>query len=166
PEWPADGLPIVVLPSAQEFSGLAPDGLGGALVAWEDWRNPPLGNSDAYIQRVLGDGALAPGWALYGNPAELAPRPQSVPRVAPDGVGGAYILWEDDRDHFTTGTDAYAQHLTPMGTVAPGWPSDGLALCALPGNQGGGYFFVMPDDSAGALFIWGDGRPGAPGGYA
>src|SRR3989442_13355548 len=35
PGWPVDGLPVVVLPSSQELSGMAPDGLGGALMAWE-----------------------------------------------------------------------------------------------------------------------------------
>src|SRR5256885_2314148 len=39
PGWPADGLPIVAAPGTQYFSGLAGDGLGGALVAWEDWRD-------------------------------------------------------------------------------------------------------------------------------
>jgi hypothetical protein len=165
PGWPVNGLPIVVLPSIQELSGLAADGLGGAFVAWEDLRYFPGTASDAFAQRVLADGSNAPGWAPMGNPANLAPGDQSNPQVAQDGLGGVYLFWRDSRDYSTTGYDVYAQHLSSSGTVASGWPADGLALCTLPGNQGGIYF-VMPDDSGGAVFEWGDGRPGAPGGYA
>jgi len=166
PGWPASGLPVAVLPSVQEFSGLAPDGPGGALVVWEDWRNmPPATNRDPYVQRVQSNGSLPSGWALYGNPASSAPRAQYAPQVAPDGSGVAFVVWEDDRDLFTTGSDVYAQHLTADGAVAASWPPGGLALCALPGDQGGVYF-AMPDDSGGAVFEWADGRNGGANVYA
>src|SRR5258706_308067 len=73
PGWPSDGLPIVVDPSIQQFSGLAADGLGGALVAWEDSRYFPGTGPDAFAQRALADGSLGPGWMLNGNPASRAP---------------------------------------------------------------------------------------------
>jgi hypothetical protein len=161
PGWPPDGLPIVVDPSTQQFSDLAPDGLGGALVAWEDWRNLSPTGEDPEVQRVLANGSLAPGWPPDGARIS-APRFQCSPQVAPDGLGGAYVAWADCND---VTPKIYGQHLTASGSVAPGWPEGGLALCAAPGNQGGIYF-AMPDDSGGAVFEWGDGRPGAPGGYA
>jgi hypothetical protein len=165
PGWPVDGLPVAVLPNVQAPSGLAADGLGGALVAWEDWRNLSTTYIDPYVQRVLGDGSFPSGWILNGNPATRAAGQQSGPQVGPDGSGGAYVLWEDYRDSPTNGSDMYAQHLTASGAAAPGCPADGLPVCALPGNQGV-ICFVMPDDSGGAVFEWLDGRPGAPGGYA
>jgi len=165
PGWPPDGLRVAVLPNVQEFSGLAADGFGGALVAWEDWRNLPGTSRDPYVQRVLTDGSLPPGWALNGNPASLAPGAQYLPQVAPDGVGGAYVAWQDSRDYGVKGYDFYAQHLTSSGAVAPGWPEGGLALAALVGDQGS-IFSVMPDDSGGAVFEWYDARPNVPGGYA
>lgn len=161
PGWPPAGLPVVVLSSSQELSGLAPDGMGGALVAWEDLRS----GRKAYVQRILADGSFPPGWPVNGTPATIGPGGQFYPQVAPDGSGGAYLLWQDDRDLATAGDDAYAQHLTASGTVASGWPGGGLRLVDLPGNQGS-INFVLPDDSGGAVFIWSDGRPGAPGGYA
>ena len=65
PGWPPDGLPIVVHPSTQQFSGLAADGLGGALVSWEDWRDLPITSRDTYAQRVLASGAVDPAWPAY-----------------------------------------------------------------------------------------------------
>jgi hypothetical protein len=164
PGWPLGGLPIIVNPSAEELSGFAPDGLGGVLVAWEEWRNLAVTGLDPYVQRVLADGSLPSGWVVGGTAASLNPADQFTPAVAPDGAGGAYVAWYDDRNYAVTSYDVYAQHLMSSGAIAPGWPQDGLALCALPGEQA--YPVAMPDDSGGAVFIWGDGRPGAPGSYA
>ena len=163
--WPPDGLPIAVLPSVQQFSGLAPDAMGGALVTWEDWRNLPGNGRDAYVQRVLANGSLAPGWPLNGNPASLDPSDQFLPEVAPAGSGGAFLVWRDSRNFAATSYDVYAQRLTASGAEAPGWPVGGLALCSLPGNQGFSSS-IIPDGAGGAVFRWGDGRPGAAGGYA
>ena len=163
--WPVDGFPVAVLPGSQEFSCVARDGLGGALVAWEDNRYFPGTATDPFAQRVMPDGSLAPGWAAGGNPASRAPRSQSYPQIAPDGVGGAYLIWQDSRDYPTLGYDAYGQHLDQHGVEVPGWPGGGLALAALPGDQAD-YSFVFGDDSGGAVFVWSDGRPNAAGGYA
>jgi hypothetical protein len=159
PGWSPDGLPIIVDPSVQEFSGLAPDGSGGALVAWEDWRSLTPTGEDPGVQRVLANGSLAPGWPVDGALVR-APGFQDYPRIAPDGKGGAYLIWQDER----SGYDVYAQHLTAGGLVASSWPAGGLAISALPGAQGDPS--VMPDDSGGAVFEWSDGRPDAPGDYA
>ena len=161
PGWPVDGLPVAVLPSSQEFSGLAQDRQGGALVAWEDLRN----GRNAYAQRVSAAGSFPPGWPLNGAAATPTPGGQFYPQIAPDGAGGAYVVWEDGSAYTVTGYDAYAQHLAADGSVAPGWPSGGFALSALQGNQGS-IHFVMPDDSGGGLFVWTDSRPDAPGIYA
>ncbi len=165
PGWPVDGLPIVVLPTVQELSGLAADGQGGVLVAWEDWRGGAISSRDPYAQRVLSDGSVPPGWVLNGNPATLASGAQYAPQVSPDGVGGAYLAWQDDRDFGANGYDVYAQHLAASGSVASGWPSGGLAVAALPGNQGG-ILFQFADDAGGYVVVWTDSRPVAPGIYA
>src|SRR5258706_8941236 len=157
--WPVDGLPIVLLPSIQQFSGLAPDGLGGALVAWEDRRYVPGTAPDAFAQRVLSSGSLPPSWVLNGNPASLAPREQRLPQIAPDGEGGAFLAWEDYRDSQTTGSHIYGQHMTALGSIAPGWPSGGLPICTVTGAQIDPFLF--PDDSGGMVVAWVDSRGGA-----
>lgn len=50
PQWLRDGLPIApVLNTFQDEQSLANDGLGGALVAWRDRRDP---NAGIYAQRL------------------------------------------------------------------------------------------------------------------
>ena len=53
PGWPADGAPLSTAPGYQFFLSAAADGLGGAVVAWEDYTNPTA--SDIYAQRVTAE---------------------------------------------------------------------------------------------------------------
>jgi hypothetical protein len=47
--WTADGVPVCTDASKQEYPYIASDGVGGAFVAWWDYRN---GSCDVYAQRV------------------------------------------------------------------------------------------------------------------
>jgi hypothetical protein len=61
PGWPTGGLPLCTAPGAQQALVAVPDGYGGALVAWEDYRSQvssPNTASDIYLQRVTGEAAL------------------------------------------------------------------------------------------------------------
>jgi len=51
--WPAGGLPISTLPASQIAAQVVPDGAGGALLAWADFRD---GTIDLYAQRVTAEG--------------------------------------------------------------------------------------------------------------
>ena len=163
PGWPPGGLPVAVLPRTQEATDMAPDGQGGALVVWYDHRNVELGTSqDVYAQRLLADGSIAAGWPVNGTPVTRAPDYQFRPFIAPDGAGGAYVAWSDQRDY--PNTDVYAQHLTADGVVAAGWPSDGLPVCTVGGDQDP--WAVVPDVSGGVVVVWADARDGAGATYA
>lgn len=166
PGWPLGGLPVCAAPGDQAPYPLASDGQGGVLVVWEDFRNAGAGGTaqDLYAQRVLADGSLAPGWPLNGVPVSRAPDYQSLPKVAPDGAGGAFVAWMDERDYATQGSDVYAQHLTASGAVAAGWPADGLPVCTDPAGQGIGG--LIPDGAGGAVVVWNDNRRGVPDIYA
>src|SRR5262245_15827689 len=78
---------------------------------------------------------------------------QSFPDAVPDGAGGAIIVWDDARAGVS---DIYAQHVTAQGTIAPGWPTSGLAICAAAGIQ------TTPkacsDGAGGAIIVWVDAR--------
>ena len=52
-------------------------------------------------------------WPADGVPVCKVAGAQINPQVAPDGSGGAIIVWEDARDALNT--DIYAQHLTSTG---------------------------------------------------
>lgn len=156
PGWPADGLGICVAERDQIAGWTSPDGQGGALVTWIDQR----GDNDIYVQRVMGGGTLAPGWPVNGVAATQAPHSQGSPVVAPDGVGGAFVAWDDQRDEAATDAyDVYAQHLDATGAVAPGWPLDGLPVAVAPDIQA--FPNLLPDGQGGVIIAWSDGRSGA-----
>ncbi|HUY00836.1 MAG TPA: hypothetical protein VMV49_14840, partial [Candidatus Deferrimicrobium sp.] len=53
--WDTNGTPICAADSIQEDIAICPDGAGGAIIVWRDWRAPgDLG--DIYAQRIDSDG--------------------------------------------------------------------------------------------------------------
>lgn len=157
-------LPVCTVPGAQIYTRVVTDGAGGALVVWTDFRDGQ--DEDLYAQRVqrLPTGlAIAPGWPANGRALTTAARSQVNTRVVSDGAGGAIVVWEDNRDVFISGADIYAQRVTAEGTIAPGWPADGLPLCTAPGYQS--YPSVAQDGAGGAIVVWEDYRVsgGSPG---
>ncbi len=58
--WTTDGVAISRVPENQHHFGVVPDGQGGAIVAWEDWRDGGLlaQRYRVYAQRVDSSGAL------------------------------------------------------------------------------------------------------------
>ena len=55
PAWPADGRALSTAPNGQYIPTPVPDGAGGAIVVWDDWRS---GKTDIYAQRVTASGQL------------------------------------------------------------------------------------------------------------
>ena len=55
PRWTVDGVALCTAAYDQRAPAIAPDGAGGAIVAWQDARNGPL---DIYAQRVGPAGLL------------------------------------------------------------------------------------------------------------
>lgn len=165
PGWPVDGLPVCTEPTSQHLSqwSAVPDGLGGMLVAWEDFRNSfPNGTSgpDIYAQRILPDGTIAPGWPVDGAPVARRPGHQSWPVALPDGTGGGYFSWED----IITPRDIYVQRLTAAGVPAPAWPADGVPACTDPEVQASPQ--LATDGIGGVYVAWSDARDGTVSTYA
>ncbi len=147
-QWMPNGLPVCVLP---ECGGRLPmicsDGSGGPLIAWQTDRD---GNEDIYIRRVLSGGVLAPGWPSIGTPATRALNDQYVSDLVADGGGGAFLVWYDFPNY-----DIYSQHVLGNGTIAPGWPAEGLPVSVAPGQQLDPR--ALPDGAGGAFIVWQDG---------
>ncbi|MBI3635863.1 MAG: hypothetical protein HY216_06535, partial [Candidatus Rokubacteria bacterium] len=155
PGWPADGVPASTDPHNHSNPGITADGDGGVIVAWEDYRsvvNPPY--LDIYAQRVTASGTIAPGWNPDGVRLTGAPNGQISPRVCSDGTGGALVTWEDYRSG-SSNPDIYAQHVTGAGTIAPGWPVDGLLIAG--GTSVQNFPAITADGAGGALIVWRDG---------
>jgi hypothetical protein len=159
PGWPADGLPLCTLPFIQNAVTLATDGFGGCIVAWQDFRDYFVPEYiDIYALRVMGDGALAPGWTAQGTRVSAGFGTQYAPRVVADGTGGAYLLYSEIEDYVRL----EAQHLTGSGQLAPSWPEEGVRLVQVPGSEQ--YHEAISDGRGGAIVVWEDGRaPGTTG---
>jgi len=161
PGWPQTGLLLDDSVDDEAPQGLVADESGGVLVVWESVA--PATALDLYAQRVLGNGSIATGWPVGGVPITRAPESQSVSSLAPDGAGGLYVAWQDDRAVYsTTKADIYAQHLLADGSIAPGWIADGLPVCDDPSYQAG-KVGVLADGAGGVILVWDDLRRGAPG---
>jgi hypothetical protein len=159
PGWPQGGVPLCRLPRTQHTSAISADGEGGVFVAWYDDRSvgPTFGTGfDVYVQRVRGDGTVAPGWPENGATATMALSSQFPGAVTPDGSGGVYVVWQDARDYASNSFDVYAQHLTATGAVAEGWPADGSPGCTAPEAQFN--LRALADGAGGVIIVWDDCR--------
>ena len=153
PAWPSGGRALCTAPLGQGNLDLVPDGAGGAIVAWVDYRS---GFGDIYAQRVSGNGVVDPAWPLDGRALCTANGDQFGGLLVADGAGGAIVTWDDMRN--SVHSDIYAQRVSGAGIVDPAWPAQGRALCAAPAGQ---YAPVPASDGAGgAIVLWLDIRSG------
>ena len=149
--WSEDGVPVCRALDDQLFPTLAPDGSGGAIIAWEDYRNGDSDNmvgGQVFALRLSANGQVAEGWVPDGTLVGSSPTSQFGPKVEADGLGGAIIAWSDE--------DIHAQRLTAGGTVAEGWPNSGVTLCAAVRRQE--FLAICSNGAGGAFVIWEDTR--------
>ncbi|UCE17164.1 MAG: thrombospondin type 3 repeat-containing protein [Gemmatimonadota bacterium] len=150
PLWVADGVAVCTAERNQEDPAIIPDGFGGVVIAWVDWRSGI--SSDMYTQRV--DGFGTPQWAADGVAVCTAPNNQQNPTIISDGSGGAIMTWEDVRPG--SNIDIYARRVDAWGN--PLWTADGIAVCTALNNQQNPT--IISDGSGGAIVTWGDERSG------
>ncbi len=72
-----------------------------------------------------------------------------------DGAGGFYVGWSSVT---AAGTFAVVQHVLEDGTIAPGWPANGLRASTYSSVQG--QVDIAPDGAGGVLVAWQDNRTG------
>ena len=92
-QWGVGGAVICDAADQQYSPVIAADGLGGAIVAWQDYR--AAGIADIYAQRV--NAASAGQWGGNGLGVCTAAQGQYAPALLPDGAGGTLVAWEDFR---------------------------------------------------------------------
>ena len=155
PMWLADGVAICVAGGDQTSLKVIADGLGGAIISWNDYRS---GTSDIYAQRINAAGVVQ--WTANGLAICTATNTQTNSTLVTDGAGGAIVAWQD----FRTGanTDVYAQRVNAAGTVQ--WAANGVVVASAANDQ---YFPVIAVDAAGgAIVAWSDTRSGPTDQYA
>lgn len=158
PAWPVGGVAVCTASGDQSSPEGVSDGAGGAFITWTDERN---GDFDIYAHRVLGTGALAPGWPAngvvvasgVGDQYAGAGTGSHVPTIS-DGFGGAITTWADSR---SGNLDIYVQHILASG-IDPAWPVNGRAVCTAVDAQSAPT--LVTDMIGGAIVAWHDSRGG------
>jgi hypothetical protein len=148
-QWLVDGVPLCTADGNQEVPRIVSDGVGGAIVTWQDFRNST--DYDIYAQRVSADGTVL--WAASDGVALcVTPNQQKYPKIVADGASGAIVSWMDLRSGATW--DIYAQRVLAGGAVL--WTAEGVALSTATGNQM--FPTITTDGAGGAIVTWNDYR--------
>ena len=146
--WTSNGEAICTEVDHQENPQICSDGAGGAIIAWEDQRN---GDEDIYTQHIDSDGVVQ--WEDNGKVICTASNVQEILQICSDGVGGAFIGWEDER---SGNKDIYAQHVNLNGAMQ--WMNNGKAICTASNDQV--YLQICSDGAGGVITTWKDLRSG------
>ncbi len=155
--WPADGEPVCIEAREQSENRIVISEGGNAIVLWEDKRGDGL-TTDVYAMRISGTQRMRKEWnPTTGVPIIIAQRNQSQSRIFPDGQGGAYFVWEDERDHPHPEVDIWAQHINRTGQLL--WAAGGVPVCRASGWQHSP--LVRRTADGGCFVVWADLRTGS-----
>jgi hypothetical protein len=146
--WTTDGVPVSTAAGGQFRPAIAPDGAGGAVIAWTDQRSG-VDNEDIYVQRVNAAGVVQ--WTANGVPLCTDTSIQDYPSIASDGGGGAIVAWSDFRGG-PASVFVFAQRVNSAGT--PQWTANGLEVCTQKAENA----HVTSDAAGGAIIAWEDFR--------
>jgi len=149
-QWTADGVALCTAAGEQAVFSIIPDGAGGAITAWRDYRGGS--DYDIYCQRVSQSGS--PLWTGNGVALCTATGDQYDPALVADGAGGAIVTWPDLRGGIEL--DIYAQRISAGGVTA--WTGNGVALSTAAGQQN--VTTIVSDGAGGAIVTWRDKRSG------
>jgi hypothetical protein len=144
-QWAERGLPVSATPFENQGAAvIAPDGAGGAIVAWHDWGGNGI---DIFAQRI--DPAGNVQWTLNGIPVCSTPGEQLYPSISSDGVGGAIVAWNDG---LTPNRDVRAGRINSSGVSL--WGSAGALVSGAANEQQ--YPVIVSDGGGGAIVAWTD----------
>jgi len=132
--WPVDGVLVAADSTPYGFT-MADDGAGGVFAVWTSGSGA---GRRTRCQRVTDSGVTAPGWPAGGLDVPL-PQDPFLGAVgydaAADGTGGLFVAGQ-----------THLQKLDGTGTVAPGWPAQGLFI----GND---IWSIAADAATGAFVL-------------
>ena len=141
PLWNADGIQVNSS-AVHEPPRLVSDGVDGVIIVWRDFRADTAGN--VYAQHLSSTGTKL--WGSSDVAVAAGPLHETYPSVSPDGAGGAFVAWSDDR----TGTsDVRVQRLSAQGSLD--WGPDGVAMSASWTGNYSIFSQVCSDAAGGAL---------------
>lgn len=148
--WTTGGVAVCSSPNTQANPRIEADGLGGAIITWQDKRNNV--DYDIYAQKIDASGAAQ--WTANGVVICNAVNTQNNARIESDGSNGAIIGWADKRNAIDN--NIYAQRINASGTVQ--WTANGISVCSASNNQSA--IDMKYIGSTGVVFSWKDERAG------
>ena len=131
-QWAAHDAAVCTAVGWQGRVRLARGDAGATIVTWTDNRGDPSNATyyyDIYAQMLDTQGSTQ--WEPNGTAVSTAPGTQRLQQTVPDGAGGAYVVWEDNRN--SGDWDVYAQRMVPSPPL--------MTLENIPGAQ------AVPDGS-------------------
>jgi len=148
--WGAHGLGVAKVAANQINPQMVPDNSGGAIIAWEDYRNEALPSIRA--QRLS-----SAGEKIWGESLALAAvkSRQIKPVMITDNAGGAIVAWQDNRNVLSL-QDIYIQRVSASGSLL--WGSKGKVAISANGDQAD--LDMVSDGTGGAYLTWTDYRAG------
>lgn len=149
--WGRNALPVARVGADQLNPQAVSDGAGGAIVVWEDGRDPR--GTQIFSQHIGNNGRKI--FAGGSRPLTKVNSRQEKPVMIADGGGGAIIIWEDERNPLGL-KDIFGQHVTGQGNLL--WGKNGLAVCDENGDQGEAC--LVSDGESGVILAWSDSRRG------
>ncbi len=158
PSWPTAGLRLCPAGGSKYGARLESDDGGGFIAVWRDYRDPLPDSSwvlELYANRFDAAGSIAPGWPIEGLRLSSVRSYGTPVLTCPDGAGGVYVAWEsaiqNQYGQYNEG-DLQLQRVSANGTIAAGWPSDGIAITKTPYGE---YLRAsLSDGSGGAYLVW------------
>jgi hypothetical protein len=157
-QWKTEGVPVCTAMGSQTVPTMISDGTNGAILAWQDGRQP--GNAaSVYVQRVNVFGEVQ--WTMNGVPVYvgLFPLGGVSPSLVADGQEGAIIVWTRNQSYLYPPVpppedDLYAQHISGAGEAE--WGSGGVTVSTAAGAQRKAT--VTSDGFGGIIVGWQDTR--------
>jgi hypothetical protein len=169
--WPPGGVATEAGLGPGESPMAVSDGAGGVFVVWRSLK--------IRMQHLGATGAVAPGWdpangrVVCDEPVRGG-WPQTNARAIPDGSGGLFVLWNDQRNMPCTQSclgdpcQLFLQRFSPSGSIATGWPALGVDVgSALTGMISWPFGWrdswvslnptIVSDGAGGALIAWTEG---------
>ncbi|MEO7046075.1 MAG: T9SS type A sorting domain-containing protein [Ferruginibacter sp.] len=134
-QWASAGVPVCTNTNNQiaqyaygSHNYIVSDGVGGAIIAWEDFRNDANNgnsgpyNGNIYSQRLNTSGVAQ--WSANGVVVCNQASDQYEVYMMPDGASGAVVTWQDER----SGYGIYTQKLNSGGAAQ--WTANGKVVAS------------------------------------
>lgn len=154
--WTPGGYRFWAVDNAGEPTPAAcPDGAGGLIVTWSDWRDDvsTSSQSDIYVQHINALGERE--WDANGRAVATGKDLQDRPRISSDGGGGAYVAWNATAPAGVEGT-IMLQRVSWAGSLL--WNENGTPAGTTAQTDEGDADVVL--SPGGALVVWTDVRNG------